>query len=132
MHSAVLVVAVASSAFQTLAQTGKWPPQGKTGDWKKIGPWGIGDDVAASGEAGTLADAVSPASNPNLIYAGGQNNGASSGVLKSTDRGKTWTVTATTSSCLREELGANDELRSSGGDGQGVDLLVEREHFDYD
>ena len=27
---------------------------------------------------------------PNLIYAGGQNNGASSGVLKSTDRGKTW------------------------------------------
>lgn len=62
MHSAVLVVAVASSAFQTLAQTGKWPPQGKTGDWKKIGPWGIGDDVAASGEAGTLADAVSPAS----------------------------------------------------------------------
>ena len=46
----------------------------------------------ASGEAGTLADAVSPASNPNLIYAGGQNNGASSGVLKSVDGGRHWTV----------------------------------------
>jgi hypothetical protein len=29
---------------------------------------------------------------PNLIYAGGQNNGASSGVLKSTDQGKTWSM----------------------------------------
>ena len=42
-----------------------------------------------AGEAGTLADAVSPAANPSLIYAGGQNNGASSGVLKSTDMGRT-------------------------------------------
>ena len=42
------------------------------------------------GYAGTLADAVSPLSNPSLIYTGGHNNGAASGVLKSTDRGKTW------------------------------------------
>lgn len=38
------------------------PPRGKTGDWIKVGPIGIGDDINASGEAGTLADAVSPAS----------------------------------------------------------------------
>jgi len=68
-----------------------WPAHGKTA-WTKVGPWGIGDDVEAKGESGTLADAVSPASNPNLIYAGGQNNGASSGVLKSTDRGEHWTI----------------------------------------
>ena len=37
---------------------------------------------ASMGEAGTLASAASPAANPDLIYAGGQNNGASSGVLK--------------------------------------------------
>ena len=45
-----------------------WPKKGTTGDWTKVGPWGIGDDVEASGEAGTLADAVSPASNPRVIY----------------------------------------------------------------
>jgi len=68
------------------------PPRGNSGPWIKVGPWGIGDDVNASGEAGTLADAVSPAGNPNVIYTGGQNNGASSGVLKSTDMGKHWVV----------------------------------------
>eukprot|EP00937_MAST-01D_sp_MAST-1D-sp2_P005083 g5083.t1 len=35
---------------------------------------------------------VSPPANPNIIYAGGQNNGASSGVLKSADGGAHWTV----------------------------------------
>ena len=58
--------------------------------WKMIGPHNIGDDARGQGYAGTLADAVSPLSNPNLIYTGGHNNGAASGVLKSTDRGKTW------------------------------------------
>jgi len=58
--------------------------------WRKVGPHNIGDDVRGQGYAGTLADAVSPLSNPNLIYTGGHNNGAASGVLKSTDRGKTW------------------------------------------
>ena len=58
--------------------------------WLKIGPHNIGDDVRGQGYAGTLADAVSPLSNPDLIYTGGHNNGAASGVLKSTDRGKTW------------------------------------------
>ncbi len=60
------------------------------GLWQKLGPRNIGDDAQGQGYAGTLADAVSPLSNPDLIYAGGHNNGASSGVLKSTDRGKTW------------------------------------------
>ena len=39
-----------------------------------------------------MADAVSPANNPLLMFAGGQNNGASSGVIKSADGGKHWTV----------------------------------------
>ena len=39
---------------------------------------------------GTLADAASPASNPKLIYTGGSNNGASSGILRTTDGGQTW------------------------------------------
>jgi photosystem II stability/assembly factor-like uncharacterized protein len=47
-------------------------------------------DKTGQGYAGTLADAVSPVAYPALIYAGGRNNGASSGVLKSTDRGQTW------------------------------------------
>ena len=57
-----------------------WPKKGTTGDWKKVGPWGIGDDIEGKGEAGTLADAVSPAGNPKVIYTGGRNNGASSGL----------------------------------------------------
>ena len=42
------------------------------------------------GEAGTLASAASPKTNPNLIYAGGQNNGVSSGVIRTTDAGLHW------------------------------------------
>lgn len=68
------------------------PPKGTTGPWEKLGPKNIGDDIHMNGEAGTLADAVSPAGNPNVIYAGGQNNGASSGVLKSVDGGRHWTI----------------------------------------
>ena len=45
-----------------------------------------------NGEAGTLADAASPAGNPDFIIAGGQNNGASSGVVRSVDGGRHWTV----------------------------------------
>jgi hypothetical protein len=66
---------------------------GACAPWEKLGPKNIGDDVHGQGYAGTLADAVSPISNPSLIYTGGHNNGASSGVLKSTDHGRTW-VTA--------------------------------------
>ena len=58
--------------------------------WEKVGPRNIGDDVRGQGYAGTLADAVSPVANPNLIYTGGHNNGAASGVLKSVDRGTSW------------------------------------------
>jgi hypothetical protein len=51
------------------------PPKGTTGPWHLLGPKNVGDDIYNHGEAGTLCDAVSPASNPNLIWAGGQNNG---------------------------------------------------------
>ena len=69
-----------------------WPKRGPVGDWDKIGPWGIGDDVEGKGEAGTLADAVSPSGNPKVIYTGGRNNGASSGILKSIDGGDHWVI----------------------------------------
>ena len=85
------IFVVFASFIDLEASAVAWPPRTNT-NWINVGPHGIGDDIKASGESGTLADAVSPASNPNLIYAGGQNNGASSGVLKSTDRGKTWTL----------------------------------------
>ena len=58
--------------------------------WEKLGPSNIGDAIDGQGYAGTLADAASPLANPELIYTGGHNNGAASGVLKSTDRGRTW------------------------------------------
>lgn len=67
---------------------------GASGSWEYVGPWNIGDDVTGHGESGTLADAVSPASNPKLIFTGGQNNGASSGVLKSVDGGEHWTYSS--------------------------------------
>jgi hypothetical protein len=69
-----------------------WPKHGPVGDWTNVGPWGIGDDFKGQGEAGTLADAASPAGNPNVIYSGGRNNGASSGLLKSVDGGKHWVM----------------------------------------
>ena len=69
-----------------------WPKRGPVGDWTKVGPWGIGDDVEGKGEAGTLADAASPAGNPKIIYSGGRNNGASSGLLKSVDGGDHWVM----------------------------------------
>ena len=58
--------------------------------WERVGPRNIFDDEHGRGEAGTLATAASPAENPSLIYAGGQNNGASSGVMKTVDMGMTW------------------------------------------
>ena len=42
------------------------------------------------GESGTLASAASPKANPSVIYAGGQNNGVSSGVVKTVDGGIHW------------------------------------------
>ena len=65
------------------------PPPGQD-FWEHVGPRNIFDDVENRGEAGTLADAASPILHPDIIYTGGKNNGASSGVLKTVDRGKTW------------------------------------------
>ena len=45
-----------------------WPKRGDSSPFVHVGPSGIGDDVTGSGEAGTFADAASPAANPNLIY----------------------------------------------------------------
>ena len=59
--------------------------------WDRIGPWNIFDAKnPLLGEAGTLACAASPKANPDVIYAGGQNNGVSSGIIKTTDGGKHW------------------------------------------
>eukprot|EP00038_Savillea_parva_P004159 m.134648 g.134648 ORF g.134648 m.134648 type:complete len:922 (-) comp11396_c0_seq1:189-2954(-) len=65
-------------------------PPAVSDTWDYIGPWNLFDDVDNKGEAGTLACAASPAQHPDIIYAGGQNNGASSGVIKTTDGGRTW------------------------------------------
>ena len=60
--------------------------------WLNIGPKNIGDSIPGlAGEAGTIAPAVSVVGNPNLMYMGGNNNAAASGVLKSIDYGKHWT-----------------------------------------
>lgn len=63
--------------------------------WEHVGPWNIYGGTnptvsAGMGESGTLATAASLAAVPGLIYAGGQNNGASSGVLKTVDGGIHW------------------------------------------
>ena len=68
------------------------------GAWEHVGPHNIfdayndnGTGPLPMGEAGTLASAASPKANPLLIYAGGQNNGVSSGVIKTIDGGRHWT-----------------------------------------
>ena len=57
--------------------------------WQHVGPRNIFDDANGNGEAGTLQDAAAT-TGLKIMYAGGLNNGASSGVLKTTDLGKTW------------------------------------------
>ena len=64
--------------------------------WEHVGPWNIYGGTnpkvsAGMGESGTLATAASLSTAPDLIYTGGQNNGASSGVLKTIDGGIHWT-----------------------------------------
>jgi photosystem II stability/assembly factor-like uncharacterized protein len=84
--------AVALACLITLASANA---TARGGAWDRIGPWnifdGVDDEGNPTGEAGTLACAASPAGNPNLIYAGGQNNGVSSGIIKTVDGGKHWT-----------------------------------------
>ena len=60
--------------------------------WLNIGPKNIGDSIPGlAGEAGTIAPAVSLVGTPNLMYMGGNNNAAASGVVKSIDYGEHWT-----------------------------------------
>jgi hypothetical protein len=66
------------------------PPPTAGGAWDRIGPWNIFNDKDLRGEAGTLACAASPKAHPEVIYAGGQNNGVSSGILKTVDGGVHW------------------------------------------
>ena len=54
--------------------------------WTRLGPWNIYDDKNNMGEAGTIACAAASAARPDRIFAGGQNNGVSSGILR-TDNG---------------------------------------------
>ena len=70
---------------------------GAGGAWDRVGPHNIfdaykdgGQGPLPMGEAGTLAGASSLASAPHIIYAGGQNNGVSSGIIKTTDGGQQW------------------------------------------
>jgi len=75
----------------TPAPTPYFPPTpAPPGCWEHVGPWNFFDDVEENGESGTLDCAASPAKSPHVIYTGGQNNGVSSGVLKTTDGGKHW------------------------------------------
>jgi hypothetical protein len=41
---------------------------GCAAEWEHLGPRNIFNDAAERGESGTLADAASPAANPQLIY----------------------------------------------------------------
>ena len=60
-------------------------------EWDRIGPWNLYNAKnSLLGESGTVACAASPQANPDVIYAGGQNNGVSSGIIKSIDGGKHW------------------------------------------
>ena len=65
----------------TLAPAAALPASPKS-PWTPVGPYNIynGNSTTFWGEAGTLASAASPQANHSLIYAGGQNNGVSSGV----------------------------------------------------
>ena len=65
------------------------PTQTQT-QWVEVGPHNILNAVDGLGEAGTCADAVSPASDVNTIYVGGSNNGAASGVYATVDGGRNW------------------------------------------
>lgn len=66
------------------------PPASHT-PWTTVGPSNIGDSITPDGgEAGTVQPVVAAAANPDVIYTGGNNNAASSGVLKSIDFGRHW------------------------------------------
>ena len=61
MRTLLPTLAAAALAVSTPWQRGD-PPDATP--WQKVGPFNIGDDINFNGEAGTLADAASPESNP--------------------------------------------------------------------
>ena len=61
-----------------------------TTNWVELGPFSVWNIKDGRGSTGTVADAASPPGHPEIIYLGGQNNAAASGVMKTTDGGKTW------------------------------------------
>ena len=73
----------------------------------------------------------SPVSNPNLIYAGGKDNGASSGVLKSVDMGRHWKLsshgmfnTAIESLYIRDDKGDHLFCGTDGGIYESTDAAA--------
>ena len=105
----ILLAASVGASIPAAASAGGVTGSDQAGsDWDRVGPWNLfdGTDPTTSsgmGESGTLASAASPKANPDLIYAGGSNNGVSSGVLKTIDGGVHWT---------RESKGIWGESRS--------------------
>jgi photosystem II stability/assembly factor-like uncharacterized protein len=101
LTAATLLAASTCAGILATASAGGVTGSDQAGtSWDRIGPWNIfdGTDPTTSsgmGESGTLASAASPKTNPDLIYAGGQNNGVSSGVLKTIDGGVHWTREST-------------------------------------
>jgi len=80
-----------------LASAAAYPHTVGGGAWDRVGPHNIfnaysdnGKGSQPMGEGGTIAGASSLAAAPEIIYAGGQNNGVSSGIIKTTDGGKHW------------------------------------------
>ena len=92
MRTALLAASIGASFLAAASAE-----EGQAGsDWDRVGPWNLFDGTdptksSGMGESGTLASAASPKANPDLIYAGGSNNGVSSGVLKTIDGGVHWT-----------------------------------------
>ena len=93
----LLVCAPATADAADAADATATAPATSSSTWDRIGPHNIfnaysdgGKGTLPMGEAGTLAGASSLAAKPEVIYAGGQNNGVSSGVIKTVDGGRHW------------------------------------------
>jgi len=82
----------------TVTMIAAFPSSGNNANaWDRVGPHNIFNAYSAGGkgnlpmgEGGTIAGASSLEAQPNIIYAGGQNNGVSSGIIKTVDGGQHW------------------------------------------